>query len=329
MNEFITPETFNAIDDLEEFITHVDPESYIARVALEYLVINSKSDLLEKLIEKLLTSTSEESRTWAEVYQIDHLLYKQEISLIEATKQLTYKKVKSDELATLIKVFQLYNYYDLKNFEMRASLSSLVAVEIPQLIDGFMKNSLLCREKLIMQGVHLHLNEVEESRKCGLELLENALTPSMKAIAYNLLGISYIICNKDMALENFHKSIDLAKNLQNNRMLDQAQISMNFTYCYWNETDKLKEDLYELTSLNNKQGFAFYLIKTGKKNEALKILDDIDLKIDNDYLKAFDQYYRGLISGERLYFQKSTKYFELAGNLYFRQLPLNELNRIN
>ncbi|MFC0560682.1 AimR family lysis-lysogeny pheromone receptor [Halalkalibacter alkalisediminis] len=325
MNQIITSETFHSIENLEEFIAQIDPESYLARVMLEYLVINSKSDLLERLIDKLLGSSSEESKEWAEVYQIDHLVYKQEMSLIEATKQLTYKKVNSCELATLIKVFQLYNYYDLKNFEMRSSLSALVAVEIPKLNDGFMKDSLLCREKLIMQGIHLHLNEIEQSRRCGKDLLNVALTPTMKAVAYNLLGNSFLLSNKKMALENFDKSLRIAEQIGHKRISEEVQMSKNFTYCYWNEPNKVKLEPENLNRVDELLGYVYLLIKENKKDEALNVLDQIKLKIENDYVSAFEQYYRGLITNESIYFNKSTKYFELAGNYYFRQLPLNEL----
>jgi tetratricopeptide (TPR) repeat protein len=328
MNELITPETFLSIENLEEFIEHVDPESYLARVTLEYLVINSKSDLLEKLIEKLLTSSCEESRDWADVYQIDHLVYKQEMSLIEATQQLTYKKVKSCELATLIKVFQLYNYYDLKNFEMIATLSLLVDAEIRKLGEGFMKNSLLCRQSIVMQAIHLQINDIEKSRECGLKLLDSALTATMQAVSYNLLGNSYILSDKEKALVFFNKSLIISNKLRQKRLINDILMSINFVYCYWGEPEKTSFNDVNSINLNYKHSFAYFLIKSSRYEEALKILDEIEPRLDNDYLKGFDYYYRGLINKDVTCFERSSKYFELAGNYYYRQLPLNEIQMV-
>ncbi|ARK30741.1 AimR family lysis-lysogeny pheromone receptor [Halalkalibacter krulwichiae] len=326
MYKTITADLFNSIDDLELFVAHIDPDSYLARVSLEYLVINGKSDLLEKLMEKLLMSSNEESREWAEVYLIDHLVYKQEKDIIDVTKQLTYKRVQSKELSTLIKVFQLYNYYDMKNFEMRTSLGELVKVEIPNLQDGFMKTSLLCRQKLIMQAIHLHQNELEQSRACGKELLEIALTPLMKAIAYNNLGNSYILSDRKQALKHFEASIQIAQLIQHTRILTQAQMNRNFTLCYWNESEKVNLNLDYETRMDEKLELVFYLIKKNQREKALVVLDEVKAGIGNDYVHGFEQYYRGLATGEHLYFQKSSKYFELAGDYYFQQLPLEQLN---
>ncbi|MFC0471808.1 AimR family lysis-lysogeny pheromone receptor [Halalkalibacter kiskunsagensis] len=325
MKEVITSQTFSSIENEEQFISNVDPESYLARVSLEYFVINSKSNLVEKLIDRLLTSSSEESKEWAEVYQIDHLVYKQKMNLIEATQQLTYKKVISPELATLIKIFQLYNYASLKKFDMIASLSELVKVEIGMLNDGYMKTSLLCRYKITMQNVYLHLNKVKNSRDCGSELLEIALTPTMKAVALLSLGNSYIIDDMQKAIDYFVESVSISEQIGHEMLIADAQSSMNFTYCYWDKPDKICSEVLNTDSLSNTQGYAYYLIKSNKKDEALTLLDSIEIKIDSDYLKAFDQYYRGLISGDSTFFRGSIMYFEIAGDFYYRQLPLHEL----
>jgi hypothetical protein len=327
MKEMITSQTFSSMENDEQFFSNVDPKSYLARVSLEYLVINSKSDLVEKLIDRLLASSSAESKEWAEVYQLDHLVYKQKVNLIEATKKLTYKKVSSPELAALIKIFQLYNYASLKKFDMIASLSELVNVEISMLQDGYMKTSLLCRYKIIMQNVYLHLNEVQKSRDCGTELLGIALTPTMKAVALRGLGNSYIMSDKEQATAHFLKSITISEQLGHEMLLNETQRSLNFTYCYWNEPDKVCAQFLNTLTLDNTQGYAYYLIQSGKKDEALQLLDQVDSKIDNDYLKAFDQFYRGIITQDPLFFQKSSRYFEIAGDLYYRQLPLRELER--
>ncbi|MCL7747427.1 AimR family lysis-lysogeny pheromone receptor [Halalkalibacter alkaliphilus] len=322
----ITAETFSEIDNLEEYVNNVDPNSYLARVSLEYLVINSKSDLVETLIGRLLDSSSEESREWAEVYKIDHLVYKQEMNLIEAIQQLTYTTVRAPELSTLIKVFQLYNYSSQKEFEMIASLSELVNAEISRLEEGFMKTSLLCRYMVTMQSVYLHLNDVEKSRECGIDILKIALTQTMKVVALTGLGNSFILSNKEKALEYFNKSLTLAVQMGHEMLTIEAQRSSNFTYCYWEQPEKVIINEKSSNSLAGKLEEIFHLIKSNEKEKALFLLDQIKFKIDNDYFKAFDQYYRGLINRESKYFEKSIKYFEKAGDYYYRKIPLKELN---
>ncbi|KHF40451.1 AimR family lysis-lysogeny pheromone receptor [Halalkalibacter okhensis] len=322
----ITAETFSELENLEEFVHSVDPNSYLARVSLEYLVINSKSDLVETLINRLLDCPNEESREWAEVYKIDHLVYKQEMNLIEAIQQLTYKTVTAPELSTLIKVFQLYNYSSQKEFEMIASLSELVNAEICRLEEGFMKTSLLCRYKITMQSVYLHLNEVEKSRECGFELVNISLTSTMKAIALTGLGNSFILSNKEMAIDYINKSIILSKEIGHKMLIREAQKSLNFTYCFWGEPEKVYFNSGSSSiTLDDKLEHVFYLIKCKQNEEALRLLDDLELKIDNDYRKAFDKYYRGLITNDVALFQEAVFYFENAGDNYYRQLPLNEL----
>ncbi|WP_332631473.1 AimR family lysis-lysogeny pheromone receptor [Halalkalibacter flavus] len=324
----ITAETFSEIDNLEEFVNSVDPNSYLARVSLEFLVINSKSDLVETLIGRLLDSSSEESREWAEVYKIDHLVYKQEMNLIEAIQQLTYTTVRAPELSTLIKVFQLYNYSSQKEFEMIASLSELVNAEICRLEEGFMKTSLLCRYMVTMQSVYLHLNDVEKSRECGENIVEFALTPTMKSVALLGLANSYILNDKAQAVNYFKKSLALSEELKHEALKTVINKNLNFTYCYWKELESVNLNFMKLSNLDNKQEFAYYLIQSGKPDDALKLLDEIESKIVNDYLKAFNYYYKGLISGDRVFFEKSSRFFELSGDFYYRQLATNELDKI-
>ncbi|MDT8860612.1 AimR family lysis-lysogeny pheromone receptor [Alkalihalobacillus sp. MEB130] len=320
----ISAETFSAIENLEEFVNNVDPESDLARVSLEYLVINSKSTLVEALITRLLESSSVESKEWAEVYKIDHLVYKQEMDLIDAIKELTYKMVKAPELSTLIKIFQLYNYSSQKEFEMIASLSELVNVEINMLEEGFMKTSLQCRYLVTMQSVHLHLNDVENSRICGTDIINNALTPTMRAVALTGMGNSFIISDKVKAVECFNKSLNISKEIKHEMLVKEAQKSLNFTYCFWGEPEKVCLNKSS-TTLDDKYEYIFYLIKSNQKEKALQLLNQIEIKIENDYIKAFDQYYRGLIMEDRELFNKSSIYFERAGDQYYRQLPINEL----
>ncbi|WP_041808233.1 AimR family lysis-lysogeny pheromone receptor [Evansella cellulosilytica] len=311
---------FRTSDNLDEYIKGLDPNSYLARVALEYTVSNSKIELHEELIDCLLHSGNQESKEWAEVYKIDNLVSKQELSLPDSITQLTYILCSSKEMSVLQKIFQLYNYYDLKAFQMIEIVSELINKELKEIPDGYMKDSLQSRLDLAMQSVYTHLNELEKARIYGENLKDIALTPVMKAIAYKNLGMTYLYEDYDKLCTYFEMSLKIFKEMDNSDRLYNVQSKYNFAQTFWSYPDKTvwlrKETIDEL------QIYAYSLIKSGNKEEAHKILDSTKNSLSNDFQFGYHYYFLGLLNDNEKNYYESVKYFSKSGDRFFRQLPL-------
>ncbi|OLO27575.1 hypothetical protein BTR23_19895 [Alkalihalophilus pseudofirmus] len=320
-------EYLSSADDIKQTIISLNPATSLARTALEYVINNNMTDVLDHLIEKLSTSENEESQIWAEVYRIDREVVKGQLSLIEATNELTYINCPTKELNALRKIFQLYNYHDLKYFDMVSTLSELVRAEIDELEDSYMKSSLLTRFSLIMQSVYIHLNQLELSRDYGKVIINNAVNEKALGIAYRNLGNSFIQSSIDFATEFLFKSRDIFRNLGHHVELTHTQRSINFANIYWNKPEKFSRTS-PYNALEEKQGYAFYLIKTNDFQEAEKILDEVKQEITNDFQFGFHYYYRGLLENSKDRFYESVTHFKKAGDYYYRNLPLLELQKL-
>ncbi|MDG5787191.1 AimR family lysis-lysogeny pheromone receptor [Evansella sp. AB-P1] len=322
-NPNYTDDIFRSTVDIEHIIREFEPNSYLARVSLEYAVSNSKTELLEYLIEKLSSSENEVSNEWAEIYLIDNLVCKNELDLTESINKLTYIQCQSPEMSALRKIFQLYNYYDLKAFQMIEILSELIKNEIISLEDGYMKDSLQSRLDLAMQSVYLHLNQVEKSRTFGLNLKVNASTPIMQAIAYKNLALSYLFDNYDEAISQFNEALKVLEEIQNHDEIYHVQRLMNFVHTYWGHPEKTK--WLKLDNLDEKQGYAYSLIKNNELELAKKTLEETEFQLEDDFHYGYHFYYLGLITDEDKYFYQSVRYFSKSGDYFFRQLPLQQL----
>ncbi|WP_209124285.1 AimR family lysis-lysogeny pheromone receptor [Alkalihalobacillus sp. BA299] len=320
-------EYLSSADDIKQALINLDPTTHLARTALEYAINNSMIDVLDHLIEKLSACENEESQNWAEVYRIDREVVKGNLSLIEATSTLTYIRTESKEINTFRKVLQLYNYYDLKSFEMISSMSELVRKEIEQLEDSYMKSSLLTRFNLIMQSVYVHLNQLELSRDYGKLIINNEVNELAKGIAFRSLGNSFIQSSMDFALEFLYKSKEKFLNLRHHVELTHTQRSINFAHCYWNKPEKFSRTS-PYNALEEKQGYAFYLIKTKDFQEAETLLNEVKQEISNDFQLGFHYYYRGLLENSEKRYYESVTHFKKAGDYYYRNLPLLELKKL-
>ncbi|MDQ0254687.1 hypothetical protein J2S74_002066 [Evansella vedderi] len=323
-HEEITEYIFQASGESDELIRQLDPNSYIARLALEFTVSNSKLDLHEYLIDKLLKCDNAVSREWAEVYNIDNQACKNVITAIDASIKLTYLKCESIEMSILRKIFQLYHYYDLRAVKMVIVLSGLITEEIKQLDNNYMKNSLQARIDLAMQSVYLHLNQLDQSRAYGKNLKEIAPTPVMKALAYKNLGTSLLFENYNASIYYLKKSMECICSYQIDHLeIKHIQRMTNLIHGIWNKPERAtwinKESINE--SLDDLLVYSFTLIKNRDKASAIKILNNIENQIDSDFQYAFYCYYRGLADDEK-YFYKSVKYFSKTGDHFFRRLPL-------
>ncbi|MFA9556988.1 AimR family lysis-lysogeny pheromone receptor [Evansella sp. AB-rgal1] len=313
-------EIFRSCSDIDHIIRDFEDDSYLARVSLEYAVSNSNTKLLEYLIDKLSNSDDVISQEWATIYQIDNLVCKHEMSLIESIDKLTHLQCQSAEMSVLRKIFQLYNYHDLKAFQMIEILSELINAEIKMLNDGYMKDSLQSRLDLAMQSVHIHLNQLEKSRMYGENLREKAPTPIMKAIAYKNLGLSYLFENYDKSIKNLELSVDLLNETDNVNEQKNIKRSLNFLHIYWNKLDKVEWSNIQL--IDDILIYAYCLIKKGDKESASKLLEENKGKLDSDFQLGYHYYYSGLAKNDEKEFYKAVEYFSKSGDQFVRQLPL-------
>lgn len=317
---------FQTTENIDSYIKDLDPNDPLARVSLEYALCSSKRDMVDYLIKKLSTYGDDVSKEWARIYEIDHLVTTKKMSLTESINKLTHTQCISKEMSILRKIFQLYNYYDLKAFQMIEIMSGLIQEEINLLDNSYMKDSLQSRVNLAMQSMHAHLNQLEKSRVFGHNLRQIAPTPNLMAIAYKNLGATYILEDYTTSIDYYEKAKKIMEKQQNKTIVYDIQVMINFIHCYWNNGSKAlwlrKETPDEM------QTFAFYLIKNSEKQKALNILDNVQDKLENNFQLGYHHFYRGLITKSEADFYESVKFFNKLGDYFFRQLPLLELKEM-
>jgi hypothetical protein len=63
------------------------------------------------------------------------------------------------------------------------------------------------------------------------------------------------------------------------------------------------------------------------KEEALRIIDEINFEELTYHQKGFNLFYQGLLFGDKSCFYKSIEYFNLVGEKFYKQLPIMELRK--
>jgi hypothetical protein len=312
---------------MNEYCRTLDPNKKAARIALEYAAINNLEDLKKYLIEKLAEAKNIESKDFAFIYGTYAKLSNEEIDSHEGIQMINRKGFTSYETLVFSKIVQIYEYYKLRLFDNILCLSNELQSELDNINDEFLRESYKIRMNLILVVIQLHKGMIQKSREYALNTLKYDNIPNYYKITTLLnLGNSYIMENYEKSFEYLQKGLDMAIKYSFSKSITQFKRSLNFLMNYWG-----KEPLYldfNSQEISDIHEIAFMYIRKGNKDKALEILNQI--KQDNMiYLqKGFHYFYRGLIDYNKENFYQSIINFKLAGDHFFRNLPLIELRKL-
>lgn len=311
---------------MDSYIRTLDPNGKCARVSLEYAICNRMHDLAYYLIDRLSKSNNAESKEWAALYLLDRKVENGEVSQFESIEIINGMRLKTKEGIIFSKLLQIYAYQEKRLFEMMFQISEGLEIMIKKLADNYMRYSYLCRLAIAMASVNIHQNKISEARRYGQLVLDNTTQDSLRYLAYINLGNSYMFDNPEKAIDYLNQARLICKGLDNNSYkMAEVERSLNFVMNYWEIPAEYLN--FESTNISDIHEVAFYYIRNNDRR-GLQILESINIDDLTPSQKGFHFFYRGLATKDKKYFYESLKYFNIAGDKYYKQISLIELKKL-
>lgn len=140
-----------------------------------------------------------------------------------------------------------------------------------------------------------------------------------KAIAYGLIGESYILLDFEKSKRFLERSLQCVENPCNEKMKYRylkVKNTLDFLHIHW------KVNLDKINPVEPLER-AYLYIQKGEKEKAIILLKDIRKKSPN--VSPFWMYYWGLATGDREMLKKSFFEFLRKKNPYYAKLPQDKL----
>ena len=311
---------------LTDYAKSLDENRKTARYMLEYASVNNLKDLASHMREKLNDSRNSISKAWAEIYTIDHKAFTNQITLHESISLAAeYIHHEHPEVRAYSRLIQIYGYHDMKINTAVDELMKLAEKDIDEIKDTFIRDSYAARLAVIAGHDYLHSGDVKNARLQGKKILLSSSCPNFKTLANLSIGNSYLFESFDNAKKYLKKALELCYMQNDTYYAKQVRSSLNFLHNYWSKSVPYQMDDNSISTSHDK---AFQLIKQGNKEEALLLLNSINLDDCTECEKGFNYFYRGLISNSKDDYYTSIMYFKNISEKFYRNAALIELKKI-
>lgn len=304
------------------------------RLGLEVLNMYGEYELQKILIAKIINNndTNKNARLnkkIAEVYQLLSLRNEGFINkheFFEAVDEFRKsKKISTNELKIISDFALIYSHLDFNDHKMVLKYTKQLMPYIEGIKKGTSKTSFTLRAKEMLATSSHHANDLEQARKYCFEIINEPLNKyeCMKALAYCILGETYILEDYSIAKHYFEQGIVTLEKPTNRKCIVRKKAienTLNFLKIYWrkdlkniNPTDKAEE--------------AFLYAVTNREEEALFLLDELER--ENGMLSPIQKYYKGLATGDKKHFEESIADFEKLGDFFYSRLSRERLKWYN
>ncbi len=295
----ISDETMLEIAGTREYIMY----------ALEYVSMHRLFPLSIKLINWVMNSPEvpPEDREWMSewglMYKVSYHFQVRKIDEKELLNQLKSIRPKTREMAIFRKFLKIYCINFLKKFEVSIHFCEELEQDIPLIEPGYIRSSFLFRLCEIYSFTYLCMpNNLEKARFFAHKTIEEASSTYYKANTYHYLGYSYMFDDYDKALQYFLIALDMLTTLKTEPTW-KIEINIIFLKNIWNAHEACPET-------NDQSEIAHYLIKNGRKEEGLTILQGLEPS-------AFRYYYMWLATKKLNYLYKSVEKFKQHKDYFF------------
>ncbi|MDA1581989.1 AimR family lysis-lysogeny pheromone receptor [Bacillus cereus group sp. TH228LC] len=296
------------------------------RLGLEVLNMYGEFELQKILITKILNNndTNKNARLnkkMAEVYQLLSLRNEGFINkheFFEAVDEFRKsKKISTNELKIISDFALIYSHLDFNDHKMVMKYTKQLTPYIEEIKKDTLKISFTLRAKEMLATSSHHANELEQARKYCFEIINEPSNKyeCMKALAYCILGETYIFEDYSIAKYYFEQGTSTLENPTNRKCIVRKKAienTLNFLKIYW------RKDLKNIIP-TDKAEKAFLYAVTNRKEEALLLLDELER--ENGMLSPIQKYYKGLATGDKKYFEESIADFEKLGDFFYSRLP--------
>ncbi|EJS44963.1 hypothetical protein ICG_06082 [Bacillus cereus BAG1X1-3] len=295
---------------------------------LEYTNLTGELELLKVLIEKGKTSDNKTNKDFCDVYELLHSRNSEEKSKEEYLQEVrnivknTNTKKVSVEIKILLEFALIYAFFDLGEYEIVHEYTKRLESSInEEVTNNYFQFTLgLRKDEMIASCLHKD-NRLEECRKLCKNIINDDRNhfPLTKAIAYGLIGESYILTDFEQSKHFLERSLQCVENPCNEKMKYRylkVKNTLDFLHIHWKvNLDKINPvDPLEL---------AYLYIQKGDKEKAKVLLKEIQEKSPN--VSPFWMYYWGIAAEDREMLKKSFFEFLRKKNPYYAKLPQDKL----
>lgn len=248
--------------------------------SFEYACLTRNTLLLEQLIYKHRKETGT-IREYVAVYTV---LYKYIKDIIKGSEITTEIKdigsIKDKVLEILTKIMECYEYYHLKKFNLMLETAEMIELSVRQ-IEGerkaFIKECYNYRIAELFAPIFLQKNNVILSRKYARFLIKANVCTKTVSDAHYILGMSYILENKEHCLVNLKKSYLLSKQIGDVDIEQEARYNLDVAKIYLGVQLDSDSDSRLLT----------YQINPNHELSIKALQDIINDRGDKDFLQYF------------------------------------------
>ncbi|MGG5737777.1 AimR family lysis-lysogeny pheromone receptor [Bacillus cereus group sp. IBL03679] len=300
------------------------------RLGLEVLNMYGEFELQKKLISKIRNNTETNknarlNKKMAELYQLLSLRNEGLLNKSEFFQAVDHfrksRKISINELKIISDFALIYSHLDFNDHKMVLKYTKQLIPYIEEIKKGTSKTSFMLRAKEMLATSSHHANDLEQARKYCFEIVNDPLNKyeCMKALAYCILGETYIFEDYSIAKYYFEEGILMLDNPSNRKSIVRKKAiknTLNFLKIHWGK------DL-ENISPTDKAEEAFLYAVTGREMQALSLLDELER--ENGKLSPMQKYYKGLATGYKKYFEESIEEFERLGDFFYSRLPRERL----
>ncbi|OUA92822.1 hypothetical protein BK704_32770 [[Bacillus thuringiensis] serovar konkukian] len=292
----------NSSEVMRRFCLKVNTTELIKQ-SFEYASIIRDIELLEKLIEKYRKDNGS-IKEFVDVYEI---LYQYIVNKIDGksliNKLCALRQPTDCCLRILIDIMKCYNYYFSKDFPMMIGLGKEVEQRLKQLRGGrkdFILHCYVHKVYEVLAPVHLRLNNRELARKYATILKNANISAKTVSDATYLIGMSYLLEDKERCLSLLKESYELSKAIGEEILETEALYNL-----------KLVELYYEL-----------------EKNESASALRGIEKLASVFYQKEHEDFivlFKAMRDTSNESLHKCLQQFFTQGNYFFSSLSAREL----
>ncbi|MCM3278737.1 AimR family lysis-lysogeny pheromone receptor [Bacillus velezensis] len=321
--KYAFPDTFE--EKLEDYICSLaesDPSRMIVVEAMEWADASQRDELTDFVVDKLKNCNNIKCKEYGNVYYLHRQLTKGEITAHEALVASGKLGLKQMETVVFSRLMVLYKYLELRQFDTLSDMARDIHSEIVE-NESFISRSYSSRIQTLLANMSLTQGDLVNTRKHAELAVYESNNPRFLAFGYLHLGNSYLFESFEKSKEKLLMGMEHAKRYP--ERYKQLRRSMVFLDNYWNKGQAyLNHDSDEIEDI---QGIIYNHIQNGRKEVALDMLIKLEDRNQNDNLKGYHYYFKGLIDENIANFYLSVKHFKLSGDKFCVTLPLVELQK--
>lgn len=205
------------------------------RVALEYAHIKRIATTSKDLIHRALSDTNEETKAWAEIYQLQ--LQQNSVHEIEYLKAIKDLKVTTPEMEILISILTMYAFYNNQKFEIAYDYIERIRPKIEGITDPFLKKSFTIRIDEVQAHISLkQFKNITVARETAKRILNANLGPTYNSTGNFILALSYLTESYDTSLSYYQKCLETNKKLNRVSVAKDLKDQIAFLQLLWDKS---------------------------------------------------------------------------------------------